>query len=74
MGSLQATECLKYLAGVGQLLTNTLLTFDALTMQWNRIDFDKCTDCALCGSHPTITELKEYAFQPCKSKETSYVQ
>lgn len=74
MGSLQATECLKYLAGVGQLLTNTLLTFDALTSQWSRFDFDKRTDCALCGSHPTITELKEYAFQPCKSKETSHVQ
>ena len=65
MGSLQATECIKYLAGIGKLLTNTLLTFDALTMQWSRFDFDKRTDCALCGSHPSIQELKEYAFQPC---------
>jgi adenylyltransferase/sulfurtransferase len=69
MGSLQATECLKYLAGVGQLLTNTLLTFDSLTMQWSRFDFDKRSDCALCGSHPSINELKEYAYQPCNKRK-----
>ena len=39
LGTVQATECIKYLAGVGQLLTNSMLTFDALTMQWNRFDF-----------------------------------
>ena len=65
LGTLQATECIKYLTGIGKLLTNTLLTFDALTMEWNRIDFPKLGTCALCGECPTITELKEYAFQPC---------
>lgn len=68
LGTLQATECIKVLAGVGQPLTNTLLTFDALTMQWQRLEFPKNTDCALCGDAPTITELKEYAFQPCAKK------
>ena len=68
LGTVQATECIKYLAGVGQLLTNALLTFDALTMQWQRFDFSQRSDCALCGEHPTIHELKEYAFRPCKSK------
>lgn len=68
LGTVQATECIKCLAGVGQLLTNSLLTFDALTMQWNRFEFPQRPDCELCGTHPTIHELKEYAFQPCKSK------
>ena len=68
LGTVQATECIKYLAGVGQLLTNALLTFDALSMQWNRFDFPQRSDCQLCGTNPTIHELKEYAFQPCKSK------
>jgi len=68
LGTVQATECVKYLAGVGQLLTNALLTFDALTMRWQRFDFGQRDDCALCGEHPTIHELKEYAFRPCKSK------
>ena len=68
LGTIQATECIKYLAGVGGLLTNALLTFDALSMQWNRFDFPQRADCQLCGTNPTIHELKEYAFQPCKSK------
>jgi adenylyltransferase/sulfurtransferase len=68
LGTVQATECIKYLAGVGQLLTNSLLTFDALSMQWQRFAFAQRADCALCGKEPTIHELKEYAFQPCKSK------
>ena len=68
LGTIQATECIKYLAGVGSLLTNAILTFDALSMQWNRFDFPQRSDCQLCGTNPTIHELKEYAFQPCKSK------
>jgi adenylyltransferase/sulfurtransferase len=68
LGTVQATECIKYLAGVGDLLTNSLLTFDALTMQWQRFAFAQRPDCTLCGKEPTIHELKEYAFQPCKSK------
>ncbi len=65
LGTMQATECLKYLAGIDKLLTNTLLTFGAITMEWNRFDFQQDNSCPLCGSTPTITELKEYAFQPC---------
>lgn len=68
LGTVQATECIKYLSGVGELLTDSLLTFDALSMQWRRYGFAHRHDCALCGSSPTIHELKEYAFQPCKSK------
>ena len=68
LGTVQATECIKYLANVGDLLTNSLLTFDALSMQWQRFDFAQRSDCALCGKEPTIHELKEYAFKPCKSK------
>ena len=65
----EATECIKYLAKVGNLLTDSLLTFDALTMEWNRIRFPKNEACPLCGNKPTITELKEYAFQPCSKKK-----
>lgn len=68
LGTVQATECIKYLTGVGELLTDSLLTFDALTMQWQRFTFPQRPDCALCGVHPSIRELKEYAFQPCQSK------
>jgi adenylyltransferase/sulfurtransferase len=68
LGTVQSTECIKYLAGVGDLLADSLLTFDALSMQWQRYGFAHRDDCALCGKEPTIHELKEYAFQSCKSK------
>lgn len=66
LGTIQATEAIKYLTGVGTLLTNTLLTFDVLTMQFMRVDFSRDEHCPVCGEHPTITELKEYSFQPCR--------
>lgn len=48
IGSLQATEAVKFLAGIGQLLTDTLLTFDALTMTFNKIAFP------LSETHPHL--------------------
>ncbi|MCM1311458.1 MAG: HesA/MoeB/ThiF family protein [Bacteroides sp.] len=38
IGTIQATEVLKYVSGVGELLINRLLTFDALTMQFSVIN------------------------------------
>lgn len=66
MGTIQATEAIKYLTGVGQLLTNQLLTVDALTMDFQRIQLAPNPDCPICGEHPTIKELKEYSYMPCK--------
>lgn len=64
-GTLQATEAIKYITGTGELLTDALLTFDALTMQFNRFPFGKDKECHLCGDNPTITTIKEYAYKPC---------
>lgn len=57
IGSLQAMEAIKYIIGAGDLLTGKLLTYDALTMQFRTIKLPKDEDCAVCGIHPTITEL-----------------
>ncbi len=59
IGSLQATEALKYLLGIGQLLTNTLLTYNALNMQFRRVQLKRNHRCPLCGENPRITELKD---------------
>ena len=67
MGTLQATEAIKYITGVGQLLTNAVLTFDALTLSFQRLDIEPRADCHLCGPHATIHELREYSFQPCRN-------
>lgn len=69
LGTIQATEVVKCIVGVGEPLYNHLLTFDALSMQWNKLSFQHNEDCPLCGSHPTITRLREYAYKPCAKTE-----
>lgn len=56
LGTIQAAEVLKFLTGAGELLTDKLLTFDARTMDFCKINTHRRDKCPLCGSHPTITE------------------
>ncbi|MDR0882696.1 MAG: molybdopterin-synthase adenylyltransferase MoeB [Candidatus Adiutrix sp.] len=56
IGSLQAMEAIKYLVGVGRLLTGFLLTYDALAMEFRKIKLPRRKNCAVCGPEPTITE------------------
>lgn len=66
IGSLQAMEAVKYIIGKGELLTGQLLTYDALTMEFRKIKLPKNTaGCAVCGEHPTITELIDYEQAEC---------
>ena len=61
IGSLQAMEATKYILGAGELLTGYLLTYDALKMEFRKVKLPKDnSDCAVCGEHPTITELIDY--------------
>ncbi len=57
LGTIQATEALKYLIGIGDLLTNRMLIFDALNMNFNTVKFKRNMDCPVCGDKPTIKEL-----------------
>jgi len=59
IGSLQATEAIKSLLGIGELLTSTLLTYNALTMEFRKVRLSRNPDCPLCGQNPRITELKD---------------
>ena len=66
IGSLQAMEAIKYLLGVGELLTGTLLTYDALKMEFRRVKLPhEVKDCPVCGEHPSITELIDYEQAEC---------
>jgi molybdopterin/thiamine biosynthesis adenylyltransferase len=49
IGSIQAIEAIKYLLGIGTLLTDALLTFDALTMNFRKVAVRRDPKCALCG-------------------------
>jgi molybdopterin/thiamine biosynthesis adenylyltransferase len=68
LGTIQATEVLKYLTGVGDLLTNRLLTFNAKKMEFRTIKVKNNHRCAICGENPTITELIDYEQATCEIK------
>lgn len=59
IGSLQATEAVKSLLGIGELLTDTLLTYHALTMRFRRVPIGRNPDCRLCGRYAEITGPKD---------------
>ena len=70
IGSLQAMEAIKYLLGVGDLLTGYLLTYDALKMEFRKIKLpEHVHNCAVCGDNPTITELIDYEQAVCELKQ-----
>lgn len=54
MGTIQATEAIKVIVGVGEPLLGRLLTYDALAMRFGEFRFTRRVDCAVCGDHPTI--------------------
>ncbi len=51
IGTIQATETIKYLLGIGENLINTLLTFDALNMEFRKVKFKPNIECQVCGSN-----------------------
>ncbi len=57
LGTIQAAEALKFITNTGELLTDTLLSFDAKTMNFRKVALKKQSNCPLCGDNPTITEL-----------------
>ncbi len=59
LGTLQATEALKLIAGVGAPLAGRLLTYDALEMRFGEFRIARRRDCAVCGDAPPITDLKD---------------
>src|SRR5262249_4633628 len=58
---IQATETVKLLTGVGEPLIGRLLMYDALAMSFAEFQLRKDPACPVCGEHPTLTELIEYA-------------
>ena len=60
IGTLQATEAIKLLAGIGEPLIGRLLLFDALAMSFRTMRLEKNKDCRICGAKPDIDELIDY--------------
>jgi sulfur-carrier protein adenylyltransferase/sulfurtransferase len=60
IGSIQVTEAIKLLTGIGEPLVGRLMIYDALEMNYRTLNIKKDPDCAICGKNPTITELIDY--------------
>ncbi len=65
LGTIQAAEGLKFLTGVGTLLTDSFLIFDALKMSFRKVKCRSRSSCAVCGETPTITELVDEEQAAC---------
>ena len=59
IGSIQATEAIKFLLGKGELLAGRLLMYDALKMKFRDVAIKRNSHCPLCGENPTITEAED---------------
>lgn len=66
IGTLQAMEAIKYIIGKGELLTGKLLTYDALKMEFRKINLKRDCNCAVCGDNPTILEPIDYEQEVCE--------
>jgi adenylyltransferase/sulfurtransferase len=60
IGTIQATEAIKVLTGIGEPLIGRLMLYDALNMQFRQLKLRRDPKCPVCGDHPTITELIDY--------------
>jgi len=60
IGSIQSTEAVKLLMGIGEPLVGSLMVYDALDMEYRKIRVRKDPECPLCGKNPTITGLIDY--------------
>jgi adenylyltransferase/sulfurtransferase len=49
IGCIQATEVIKYIVGIGQLLTNRLLVYDGLNMRFTEFRLKRDPNCEHCG-------------------------
>jgi molybdopterin/thiamine biosynthesis adenylyltransferase/rhodanese-related sulfurtransferase len=61
IGTIQATEALKLILGIGEPLIGRFLVYDALKMRFRDLKLPKDPDCPVCGLRPVITTLRESA-------------
>jgi len=59
IGTIQATEAIKFILGKGELLTDRLLTYNALRMKFREVPLKRKSACPVCGDNPTITGLRD---------------
>lgn len=69
LGTIQAAEVLRYLIGIGDLLKNRMLIFNALKMNFRTVSIKKRKNCPVCSEHPIIKNLIDYEQAVCSLKK-----
>jgi len=67
LGTIQATEALKYITGHGELLTDKLMIFDAAVMDFDKLNVKRNPTCRVCGENG-IKKLSDYEPVTCDTK------
>ena len=60
IGTIQATEALKLILGIGESLVGRLLLYNALDMSFEFVKLRKNPKCKICSTEPEISELIDY--------------
>jgi adenylyltransferase/sulfurtransferase len=60
IGTIQATEAIKLILGIGNTLAGRLLLLDALSMEFRTMKLRRDPACPVCGDHPTVKALIDY--------------
>jgi adenylyltransferase/sulfurtransferase len=60
VGTLQAVETLKQIIGKGDALVGKLLMYNALKVEFRKLNLRRDVNCPVCGDKPTVTELIDY--------------
>jgi adenylyltransferase/sulfurtransferase len=60
MGTLQATEVVKLVLGLGEIASGRLVHYDALALGFSSFRVSRDPECAICGDDPSIAELVDY--------------
>lgn len=75
IGTMQATEIIKLILGVGDPLIGRLILYDALDLSFRELKLRKNPECKVCGENPEITELIDYdAFCGVSASDTELVE
>ncbi|MBN2149490.1 MAG: molybdopterin-synthase adenylyltransferase MoeB [Anaerolineales bacterium] len=60
IGTIQATEALKLILGIGEPLIGRLLLYNALELSFEYVKLRKNPHCKVCGPNPEVTDLIDY--------------
>ncbi|MFC4988209.1 SAMP-activating enzyme E1 [Saliphagus infecundisoli] len=63
VGTIQATEAVKYLLGVGDLLDGRLLTYDAMGLSFETVEIARNPACPVCGEDPEIESIRDVSYE-----------